>query len=79
VARTALALADRELDPFTRDLIAKMGGDELSGDQAVGAAHGSSLAFVYCVDETHHDRRDCLPGHSRGPSVRSARPVKRRT
>ncbi|MDT5182561.1 MAG: hypothetical protein QOI29_719 [Mycobacterium sp.] len=22
----------------------------------------SLLAFVYRVDETHHDRRDCLPG-----------------
>ena len=37
VTETALALAGHELDPFTREVIAKMGRGELTGDQAVEA------------------------------------------
>ena len=37
LTEAALTLAGHELDPFTRELIAKMGRGELTGDRAVEA------------------------------------------
>jgi hypothetical protein len=40
VTKSALTLAVQELDPFTCELISKMGRGELTGDQAVEAIIG---------------------------------------
>jgi hypothetical protein len=37
VTKSALALTGQELDPFTSELISKVGRGELTGDQAVEA------------------------------------------